>query len=95
MNAAFLVMCSFSGGGMRLAGTVLEREFLPDDFMRQWTKNMTTILSFVKVSLETLPPLQQACISEKCMQLVWNTVPHCLRGRYSTVFVRNSLLVPR
>ena len=95
VNAAILVLCSFSGGGMRLAGTILEQEFLPDDFMRQWTKNMTTILSFVKVSLKTLPPLQQACTSRQCMQLMWKTVPHCLRGRYSMVFVRNPLLVPR
>ena len=88
MNAAFLVMCSFSGGGMRLAGTVLEQEFLPDDFMRQWTKNMTTILSFVKVSLETLPPLQQASTSRQCTQLVRNAVPHCLRGRDFMVFIK-------
>ena len=34
---------------MRIAGTALEEEFLPDDFMRQWTQNFTTILSFIKV----------------------------------------------
>ena len=55
--------CSFSAGGMRIPGTILEKEFLPDDFMRQWVHNFTTVLSFVKVCSGTLYPflLAQLC----------------------------------
>ena len=43
------VGCSFSAGGMRIPGTILEQEFLPDDFMRQWVQNFTAILTLIKV----------------------------------------------
>ena len=41
---------------MRVNGTVLEKEFLPDNFMRQWVHNFTTILAFVKVCYAIMPP---------------------------------------
>ena len=37
-------------GGMRIDGTVLQKEFLPDDFMRHWMNNFTTILTYIKVT---------------------------------------------
>ena len=42
-------------GGMRIDGTILQQEFLPDDFMRHWMSNFTTILTYIKVS----PPAVQ------------------------------------
>lgn len=39
-------------GGMRINGTILQQEFLPDDFVRRWTNNFTTILTYIKVRPE-------------------------------------------
>ena len=46
-------------GGMRIDGTILQQELLPDDFMRHWMSNFTTILTYIKVS----PQLCSAKIS--------------------------------
>ena len=44
-----LATCRFAIGGMRIDGTILQQEFLPDDFMRHWMNNFTTILTYIKV----------------------------------------------
>ena len=47
-----LAACRFAMGGMRIDGTILQQEFLPDDFMRHWVNNFTTILTHIKVRPE-------------------------------------------
>lgn len=39
----------FEAGGFKFEGTPLEHQVLPEEWLRDWTRNLTTILSYLKV----------------------------------------------
>ena len=39
----------FEAGGLKFEGTPLEHQVLPEEWLRDWTANLTTILSYLKV----------------------------------------------
>ena len=45
-----LISCSFEAGGFKFEGTPLEHQVLPEEWLRDWTRNLTTILSYLKVT---------------------------------------------
>lgn len=42
--------CRFEAGGFKFEGTPLEHQVLPEEWLRDWTRNLTTILSYLKVT---------------------------------------------
>ena len=44
-----LLCFRFEAGGFKFEGTPLEHQVLPEEWLRDWTANLTTILSYLKV----------------------------------------------
>ena len=46
----FPIALRFEAGGFKFEGTPLENQVLPEEWLKDWTRNLTTILSYLKVS---------------------------------------------
>ena len=56
----------FEAGGFKFEGTPLEHQVLPEEWLKDWTQNLTTILSYLKV---THPPLLAFAGRQDCTHL--------------------------
>ncbi len=51
MSECFLPLSfRFEAGGFKFEGTPLEHQVLPEVWLKDWTRNLTTILSYLKVT---------------------------------------------
>ncbi len=50
-----VLLSRFEAGGFKFEGTPLEHQVLPEELLRDWTANLTTILSYLKVRNTKLP----------------------------------------
>ena len=73
-----LLPCRYHRGGRKFAGTVLEQEVLPADWLCSWSQNLTRNLLHLKVrsGTERAALQQSSCLRGHCppMHLIKCTV---------------------
>ena len=57
-----VLLSRFEAGGFKFEGTPLEHQVLPEEWLRDWTANLTTILSYLKVRKHQAIPRGGRCL---------------------------------